>query len=894
MRDRLDLVVAEWARRTPDATAVLRDGIGIGYAGLVERAEVVATALRHEGIGSGDVVAVASDRSVELVVALLGCLRADATTIVLDPAWPSWCTEDVLDRAAVRAVVHDDARVEVLRSCSDGSADAACLVFLPGARPHGVAVSHQELVAALTDAESLAPRFLQAAVLGSWDFTYEVWAALLNGGCVVFGPPADADHIRLSTTQFHTLAENPESLQGLRGLVVAGASPDSSAMLAVLRKNPKLRLRHVYGSAATALVSRVVRQQDIDGESLPLVPDDRIVLGEDGEVTVAAVATGDIGRADKHGMIRVLGRRDDLLRIGDRWVDPHRIETVLKAEHRIAECVVFPADDALACAYTTHDGQPRPELPGVSVHLHLPSLPAEATLRVSYSSLVEKLRTHEPDSLLAEVRSLLGVTALTPDDDLLDAGMTSLDAMRLATVLSVRGRRKVTVADIYRERRLSALADAATAAPGSVAPVVHDTRDRPLAHAQKRFLFAEAYSPGSADNLVIEAYELTGPLRPDVLRTALGDAVARHEALRTVYVWERGQPIQRVLADKAVPWTDVPPPKGRLSVREIAERITADLWDTPFRLDRELPIRARLCRLAPDRALLCLQFHHIAFDGSSELPLLEDLRHAYVARAEGRVPRFPPAPGYPLLGRQEARDLASWSADDIPYWRETLACCPPSCFPPADKGGDAEATAHETVRRLEATAVRRLEAAAARCGGPALAALSAGTAMAVARRFGVDDVCVGTLTAGRFDPAMDQLVGYLVNPFAVPLHGLRREAGTVLAAAARQVVDGLEHARTPFDEVVRELRAERGAHPWFEAWVVLQHSPPAVSFGPIALRPVRVRPPRTSRSWMVEAFPVADGGWDLVTTWRADVMTCETGAALADDVAAALAELVDA
>lgn len=652
------------------------DGVGIGYAELVARAEKAAEVLRRKGIQPGDVVPIAVARSVELVVAVLGCLRAEATALVLDPAWPPWCTEDVLDLAAGNHV------------------DTAFLALTAGARPHPIAVSHKEILTALSG----APRVRQVAPLGSEGFWHEVWAALLGGGCVVFDTSADLDDL------------------------------------------------------------------------LPELPDDL----------------------------------------------------------------------------------PLPEV------------------------------AHEPDSLLAEIRGIMGHTALTPDDDLLDAGMTSLDAIRLATVLSVRSGRKVTVGDVYRERRLSAFPDADAAVP-TPAPVVDDTDHRPLAHAQKRFLFAEAYAPGNADNIIIEAYELTGPLRPDVLRAALGDVVAHHEALSTVYVWERGQPVQRVL-DQAVPWTDVPPPEDRLPVREIAEHITADLWDTPFRLDRELPIRARLCRLAPDRALLCLQFHHIAFDGSSELPLLNDLRQAYLARAEGDVPELPPAPGYSLLGRQEERDLAS--LDDLPYWRETLAHCPPSCLPPAKN--DAEATAHETVRHLDATTVRRLAAAAARCAGPPLAALSAGAAMALAREFEVDDVCVGTLTAGRFDRATDQLVGYLVNPFAVPLHGVRRDAGTVLAAAARQVVAGLEHARTPFDELVRELR---GTQPWFEAWVVLQHPPPAVSLGPVALRPVRVRPPRTSRSWLLEAFPVADGGWDLVTTWRTDVMTDETGAALADGVAAALTEL---
>lgn len=529
-------------------------------------------------------------------------------------------------------------------------------------------------------------------------------------------------------------------------------------------------------------------------------------------------------------------------------------------------CVADVLDRATAgqdTAFITCTADVRPRPVAVAHHEVLPSMwaafldggaPAPGTVEDDVPV------PGEPHDLLAEARHLLGAATLTLDDDLLDAGMTSLGAIRLATVLSVRSGRKVTVGDVYRERRLSAFADVAAVAP---AEAVADTGYRPLTHAQKRFLFAEAYAPGSADNIVVEAYELTGPLRPEALRSALDEVVARHEALSTVYVWERGQPVQRAPADASVPWS------------EVTGLVTDDLWDTPFRLDRELPIRARLCVLGPERAVLCLVFHHIAFDGSSELPLLDDLRRAYLGE-----PRRPAATGYGLLGAKEERDLASWAADDLPYWRATLADCPPPCLPTLD----GEATAHETVRGLDATTVGKL---AARCAGPLLAALVAGAGLALARVFDVDDVCVGTLTAGRFDAATDGLVGYLVNPFAVPLRGLRG-SDDVLADAGRQVVEGLDHARTPFDEVVRELR---GARPWFEAWVVLQHPPPTVALGPVALRPLRVRPPRTSRAWLVEAFPLADGGWDLVTTWRADALTEVQASALADGLAAALTEM---
>lgn len=484
---------------------------------------------------------------------------------------------------------------------------------------------------------------------------------------------------------------------------------------------------------------------------------------------------------------------------------------------------------------------------------------------------------------IAEIwTAALGVPVTTADHDFFAGGGDSFQAA-LAT------------AQVRREWGLDITVELLIEHPAVGAYAVRvagllDAGHHPLTHAQKRFLFAEAFAPGAADNLVIEAYELTGPLRPEVLRGALDDVVDRHHVLRTVYPWERGQPVQRVLAGETVPWTEVPPPNDSagLSTEEILQRVTADLWDTPFQLDKEIPVRARLCRLSPERALLCLQFHHIAFDGSSETTLLADLHHAYTERARGAAPRFSPAPSYLLLGREEERSLASAAAGDVAYWRETLADCPPPCLPLPAKGSGNEAPARESVRHLDGAAVRHLAAAAARCGGPALSALAAGAAMALATRFDVADVCVGTVANARFDPSADEVVGYLVNSFAVPLRGLRRSARAVLTDAAQRILDGLEHARTPFDELVRELGPDRDRHPWFEAWVVLQHAHPDVALGPVTVRSLWVPQPRTARSWLVEALPATDGGWDLMTSWREDVMTDETGEALADNLVAAL------
>jgi len=418
--------------------------------------------------------------------------------------------------------------------------------------------------------------------------------------------------------------------------------------------------------------------------------------------------------------------------------------------------------------------------------------------------------------------------------------------------------------------------------------------ESPLSHAQQRFLIAEHFSPGAADNILAQAYVLTGPLRPDALRQALHQVVARHPALRTVYPWVDGRPVQRVLSarDAGVRLQDVPAPTGggEQPVLEAAEAIAADWWDTPFALDREPPVRARLSRLSEDRHVLCLGFHHIAFDGWSEGVFLEDLGLAYRQALAGRSAHTGPASDGLGPGAWERDRLSDWLAEDLPYWAAALAAVPEPLL--STPRADREAVCHELVGILPPAVAASLTKAVERRGGPPTAAVVALAGLALGREFSTSDLCLGTLTSGRFEPALDSVIGYFANPLAVTLRSVLGDASTVVDTAAHQVLAAFEHARTPFDELVRLLKPERARHPWFQAWAILQGTLPSGELaGGLAFTSVRVRPPRTTREWALQVFPRPDGGWELVQQWRGDIMDHRTAASVMGYLRAAADEV---
>jgi amino acid adenylation domain-containing protein len=80
--------VAAWARRTPEAPAVVWEGGMLSYGELDRRAGELAGRLRALGAGPEAVVGVYSGRSPEMVVGMLAAWKAGAAYAPLDPAWP--------------------------------------------------------------------------------------------------------------------------------------------------------------------------------------------------------------------------------------------------------------------------------------------------------------------------------------------------------------------------------------------------------------------------------------------------------------------------------------------------------------------------------------------------------------------------------------------------------------------------------------------------------------------------------------------------------------------------------------------------------------------------------------------------------------------------------------
>ncbi len=328
--------IAAQAQRRPHAEAVADAQRRIDYRTLAAWSDRIAARLAALGIGREDRVGVCMERSVGLVAALLGVLKAAAAYVPLDPAYPQERLLDVAADARLAALVGDDAsraqlpavfegRACVMADACDpqradpGDAQApfaappvhpeqlAYVIYTSGStgRPKGVAVTHRN-VARLFDATRHWYAFDEHDVwplFHAYAFDVSVWelfGALTHGGRLVVVPAqvardAAAFHALLCREGVTVLNQTPSAFMPLmqvdadastpftrvRAIVFAGEKlePGALARWYVGRARaglPQPRIVNMYGITETTVhvTYRVLGEAEITAE----VP--RSLIGE--------------------------------------------------------------------------------------------------------------------------------------------------------------------------------------------------------------------------------------------------------------------------------------------------------------------------------------------------------------------------------------------------------------------------------------------------------------------------------------------------------------------------------------------------------------------------------------------------------------------------------------
>ncbi|GKT02227.1 amino acid adenylation domain-containing protein [Acidovorax sp. SUPP3434] len=346
-----------------------------------------------------------------------------------------------------------------------------------------------------------------------------------------------------------------------------------------------------------------------------------------------------------------------------------------------------------------------------------------------------------------------------------------------------------------------------------------------LSHAQRSLWLTWQLAPESPAYNLAGSLEMDGPLNASALSAALGDLVARHDILRTlITIGGDGQALQAVQPQAGVPLQlPVVDLREQARIEDALADALADFAQTPFALDREVPLRACLYRLGEQHHVLALSMHHIAADGWSLRILVDELLQCYAARLGARPHALAPLP-------IQFTDYAAWERQrldggererQLRYWRDRLGSAhEPLELPLSHVRGavtDAAEGRHRFVWPIELSdAVRAM----ARARGASLfMVMTALLDLLLYRLSGQRRIRVGTPIANRGKAETHGLIGYLLNLQVVQVDVAPQMGfGELLEQVRHAVLDAQQHADLPFDMLVEALAPERqpGVHPLFQ------------------------------------------------------------------------------
>ena len=355
---RLEQWVSRQAAASPDAVALVAQGVTLCYAALESRANRFFHVLRARGIGPGTLVGVCLNRGPDLVPSLLGILKTGAAYVPLDPSFPKDRLHHMAEDAGVQLVITDStnaslpglAREQQLRIDDDAATLAAApdsgphaqtsglddaptyVIYTSGStgKPKGVVLPQKAVcnfLASMRHEPGLtsSDRLLAVTTLSFDIAVLELFLPLITGACVVLAEREDAmdgealsrllaaqriNVMQATPTTWHMLLDAGwRAPAGFRALCGGEPLPPS---LAERLLEAGVELWNMYGPTETTVWSTLCRITDPKRKitiGRPIantqvwVLDEQLkpcAIGQEGELCIggAGVATGYFNRPD--------------------------------------------------------------------------------------------------------------------------------------------------------------------------------------------------------------------------------------------------------------------------------------------------------------------------------------------------------------------------------------------------------------------------------------------------------------------------------------------------------------------------------------------------------------------------------------------------------------------
>ncbi|HET9280362.1 MAG TPA: condensation domain-containing protein, partial [Candidatus Angelobacter sp.] len=344
-----------------------------------------------------------------------------------------------------------------------------------------------------------------------------------------------------------------------------------------------------------------------------------------------------------------------------------------------------------------------------------------------------------------------------------------------------------------------------------------ETRERlPLSWAQKRLWFLDRLRPGSDFYNVVMALELLGDLNVPALERSFAEIVRRHGALRTRFVVEDGEPVQKVeeFVEFRLQQVDLRDQENTEIRKKQALEIMAQETAKPFDLGIAPLLRGVLIWFDEREYILILSMHHIVVDEWSMGVLQQEMILLYTAYVRGQES---PLKEMPLQYAEYTLWQVQWFKGEVyarqmEYWTKQLAGMPEVLNLPTDKPRPAIPEHRGSVAGalLDGGYWEKMKLFSRQESASVFMTVLTIYQVLLMRYSGQTDFGVGTPITNRSHVRTEGMIGFCVNTLIMRAD-LRREPTfrEALARTRKATLEAFDHQDLPLEKLVEELSPER-------------------------------------------------------------------------------------
>lgn len=578
--------------------------------------------------------------------------------------------------------------------------------------------------------------------------------------------------------------------------------------------------------------------------------------------------TGDIGKWDKNGYLKILGRKDEQIKINGYRIELGEIESAISEYEGVKYAIVLAKERSnslseevvskyLVGYYVSETlineeemisflQKKLPEYMIPSALVFLTHLPLTVNGKVDKKALPDPMFTNsksyvaprnELEGQIVEIwAEILGLSneIVGIEDDFFRLGGNSISAIRLVSRINKNFNQNLNIASIFQNRTIIKIVSCfCTKSEINALSKIHvtDSKYQKLSFSQERLWFIEKYENGTnAYNVPIVA-EIADTVSLDLLKKSINSIVKRHDVLKTCIKEDSMGGSYQVVSDFSADYLTEVKIKD---TNELHKKLTEDI-NYVYDLTNEYPIRVKIYILNSSKKWLGVVIHHIAFDGWSAVIFLQELREYY---------RYYTNQNNSLVNNNQNSlpdlsvqyiDFALWQrnylAGDILdkqtlYWKNKLDEYQNiNLITDYTRPLEIDYIGSKISFSIDKKLSLELRQVAKELHVSLYSLLLSAYFLMLRAYTNQDDIVVGTPVANRHYPEVENLIGFFVNILAIRIKiNDKSDLLEFIKYISNEIIESQLNQDLPFEKLVEELNIEKdkSRHPIFQVMFGVQ------------------------------------------------------------------------